>query len=379
MAVYGTSCCTRLIQIQDSCKSEPGQNRWCVRSHKMHLSEEISVNIAPDTITGGSMSSGKWWCGFLSIPVGMGAAIIFLWVMFAVIASAGASEILTMRLIEPLPTSIEPLYYRIAIGYPEVLRDGAFHFYVNGKEMPFETLGSDSGVLANPRMFRVYMGAPGHKRIEVILTKGQSALRQATEIDFRSKGGMVLLGHFDGESLFEGTEEVSILTYFMRETRVRVNGQPIPVQSEPIEEMDGGFQLTFMPGLRPGMNIIEYSGIDNAGRKFLRRFSIFSVKDGKVKIGDRINYIFGYPKANEADPEFHLKITGTALAKSGAFRKMTMQGISEVWLSRSNAFFMQPMVARKAGVSTIKIMATYSTGFQHETSQVITVEPHIQK
>jgi hypothetical protein len=101
----------------------------------------------------------------------------------------------------------------------------------------------------------------------------------------------------------------------------------------------------------------------------------FSVKDGKVKVGDRINYAFGYRKMNEADPEFRLKITGAALAKSGAFREMTIQGISEIWLGRSNVIFMQPMVARETGVSTIEIMATYSTGFQHATSQVITVEP----
>jgi hypothetical protein len=56
--------------------------------------------------------------------------------------------------------------------------------------------------------------------------------------------------------------------------------------------MDGSFQLTFVPDLLPGTNIIEYSGADNVGQPFLRSFSIFSVKDGKVKVGDRINYIY---------------------------------------------------------------------------------------
>jgi hypothetical protein len=320
------------------------------------------------------MRIGKWLSRFFSILASRFAAAGALCAIFANIASAGALDALTMKLIEPLPASIEPLYYRVAVGYPEALQDAAFHFYVNGKEMPFEPLGTDSGVLANPHMFRVYMGTPGHKRVEVALTKGQSTLRQAAEIDFQSKGGMVLLGHFDGEALFEGTEEVYLLTYFMHDTRVKVNGQTVQVQSGPIEGMDGVFQQTFMPDLRSGMNLIEYSGVDNADQPFLRSFSIFSIKDGKVKVGDRINYAFGYRKMNEADPEFHLKITGTGLVENGKLREVVMQGISESWLGE-RSFLLQPMIARKAGISTIEISAVFSTGFQHATSQVITVEP----
>jgi hypothetical protein len=70
-------------------------------------------------------------------------------------------------------------------------------------------------------------------------------------------------------------------------------------------------------------------------------------QDGKMKVGDRINYAFGYKKMNEADPEFSLKITGTALAKSERFGRLPSRGCPKLWLGRSNTFFMQPMIARK--------------------------------
>lgn len=71
------------------------------------------------------MSSGNRRCGFLLALAGRGAVAAALWTMFAVIASAGTPDILTMRLIEPLPLSMEPLYYRISVACPEALRDGA--------------------------------------------------------------------------------------------------------------------------------------------------------------------------------------------------------------------------------------------------------------
>lgn len=277
-------------------------------------------------------------------------------------------------MIEPLPAAIEPLYYRVAIGYPEALHEGDFHFYVNGKDAPFAPIDSDSDARGNPRVFRLYMGEPGHKRVEVALTTDKSTVRKATEIDFRSKGGMVLMDHFDGEALFLGTEEVYILTYFMRDAQVRVNGRAIKVQSEPVEAMEGVFQLTFMPDLRAGTNLIEYSGTDHDGQPFLRSFSIFMIQDGKVKVGDQINYAFGYRKRNEADPELSLHITGSALAETGSLREVAIQGLSEPWLTEQ-LFFMQPIVAREAGVSTLEVLAVYSTGFQNKNSTVITVVP----
>ena len=329
----------------------------------------------------GSMGRYNWLHRLLSALASMSVAreplryaALALCIAFVAIADAQAQETLTIRMIEPLPASIEPLYYRIAVGYPEALREGSFHFYVNGEEMPCEPIDPDSGVRENPRVFRVYIGAPGRKRVEAALKTDQSTLRQASEIDFRSKGGMALLGHFDGEALFSGTEDVYIFTYFMRDTRVRVNGRTIRVQSEPIDHMDGVFQLRFMPDLQPGKNLIEYAGTGNDGRPFLRSFSVFMVKDGRVMVGDRLNYAFGYRKMSEEDPEFRLKIIGTALAKDGALREVAIQGISESWLVEHNCF-LQPIVARETGVSTIEIMAVYSTGFQNKNSMVITVEP----
>jgi hypothetical protein len=317
----------------------------------------------------------KWLPGLSFNP---SFVLLSFCMIFAAIANAQSPASLTMQMIEPLPAAIEPLYYRVAVSYPDALRDGEFHFYVNGKDAPFEPLASDSAAHENPRTFRVYLGEPGHKRIEVTLTANNSTLRKATEIDFRSKGGMLLMGYFDGIAVFD-TEDVYILTYFVRDAKVSVNGRAIKVRAEPVEGMEALSQLSFMPELRPGSNLIEYSGTDHDGQPILRSFSIFMVVDGKVKVGDQINYAFGYPKRNEADPDLSLHITGTAVVETGSLREVAVQGLSESsWLTEQS-IFVQPIVAREVGVSNLEITAVYSTGFRNKTSTTISVEPSGQQ
>ncbi len=295
----------------------------------------------------------------------------------AMAAQAQAPGALTIQRVEPLAVAGEPLYYRIVVGCPPQSRQGNFSFTVNGKPVPFQTIASDSGANQNTRAFRIYLEEPGHKRIEVAMKLGEKTAQTATELDYQARGGMVLLGHYDGEVLF-GNEEISVLAWLIRDAQIKVNGNAIKVEIGPVAEMKGLFTLTGELKLRPGMNLVEYSGTDLNGQSFSRSASIFLMNDRRVNVGDRLAFAYGRPKLTAEDPELRLQITGDALAENGASQHVTIYGLDGSWLSEMT-LFVQPLIARHVGTATLDIVAEYTTGFQNTTSLVVTVESAVKQ
>jgi hypothetical protein len=298
----------------------------------------------------------------------------------AVAAGAQAPKTLTIQEIEPMSIVGEPLYYRVVVAYPAAFQQGAFSFFVNGKPAPFRSIDEDSSAKESPRAFQVYLGEPRHKRVEVALTLGEQTVRAGTDIEFRSKGGMVMLGYYDGALLSMGSEEISVLAYFITNAQLKVNGSVVKTTIEPVPEMEGIFAIMCEPSesnFKPGVNLIEYSGTDREGQPFYGKVSIFVMYEGTVQVGDQFNYAYGRPKMNEAEPELCFHLVGDALAESSAWQEIpiyVMDGLSTPWLTRMT-LFVQPIIARKVGTSTLEIVAEYSTGYKNKTDLAVTVKP----
>jgi len=288
-------------------------------------------------------------------------------------AQAPAPGALAIQKVEPMSVAGAQLYYRVVVAYLPEWQRGAFSFLVNGKPAPFMAIPTEAAANENSRAFQIYLGEPGHKRIEVTAKLGEQTVQAAAELDFQAKGGMVLLGHYDGEVL-TGDEEVSVLAYFMRDAQVRLNGDALPAATEPVPGMDGVYTLTDLPKLKPGINVIECSGTDRAGQSFDRKFSIYLMQDRKVRLGDQFGFVYGVPKMTDADPEISLQITGDALAVDGASQKVPIYGLDGAWLAEINVL-VQPLVARHVGSSKLDMVAEYSTGYRNTTTLVVAVEP----
>lgn len=310
--------------------------------------------------------------------------LIALWITIlalslgcTVVAGAQTPETLTIQKIEPATIVGEPLYYQVVVAYPAELQQGTFSFLVNGKPAPFRSFG-DSPAKEALRTFQVYLGEPGRKRVEVTLTTSKQTARAATDVEFRSKGGMVIMGYYDG-AVLSSSEEIPVLAYFVTNARIKINGSVVKTRIQPVEEMEGVFTIICDPSepkFKPGVNLIEYSGTAREGQPVGGKVSIFFMQESAVQVGDQFNYTYGVPKMNEADPELRLIVVGDALTISGAWQEIPIYVFDDLssWLTQMT-LLVQPIIARHAGTSTLEIEAEYSTGFKSKADLAVTVKP----
>ncbi|NLG83806.1 MAG: hypothetical protein GX493_04175, partial [Firmicutes bacterium] len=193
-----------------------------------------------------------------------------------------------------------------------------------------------------------------------------------TTTDFRSRGILLLLDHYEGEVVF--TEEpLRFFNCFFQNCRVFVNGQRQELTSSLIAE--GIRLLSCSPRLEPGLNSIVYAGRDREGQERQWTTTLFWARDGRVKVGDRFKFGYGY-MGSKSGPFFHLTQEGTALEpteeKGDSFFPTLDEG---KWLGLRHTFF-QTFIAQEKGTSRLKIFKKehFLGDYELEREVVFTVE-----
>ncbi len=165
------------------------------------------------------------------------------------------------------PDAAEALYYLVEASYPQDWQEAVentFKVMVNGHAATYEGGGSGGGSGEANASFWVYLGTTGKKTIEVTLVKDGETISAEKKYTVAPEPAMRLLGHYDGECLFEN-ETLPFLAYSMKDAAVKVHGKDVELESKHAEDFDGLSILTIPPSLKTGNNTIENSGADPEG------------------------------------------------------------------------------------------------------------------
>ncbi|MGQ9779165.1 MAG: hypothetical protein ACUVRM_04690 [Bacillota bacterium] len=309
--------------------------------------------------------------GVLAICLCFACLAAFLWFVPFPSVHVQAAGGLKIEQITPLPTFTEPSYLFMELSYPQDWGKGSFRFFVNGQPAVFDGAGGGFGGGLNYAGFYLYVGEPGKKEIEAVFESPTRTVRTKTTTEFRSQGTL-LLDHYDGEAVF--TEEpLRFLNCFFKDCRVTINGERQELSSSPIA--DGVSLLTCSPRLQPGLNSVAYAGLDREGKEHQWTTTLFWAKDGRVKVGDRFKFGYGY-MGSKSGPFFHLALEGTALTPTGENGDSFFPTLEEgKWLRLRHTFF-QAFAAQEKGAAVIKVFkkSHFLGGYTLEREVVFTVE-----
>jgi hypothetical protein len=316
--------------------------------------------------------------------------LLALLAIFCLPASFSGQEpvkTLTITKIDPIPLdgprhseATESLYYLVDTAYPqdwqdEVESSNTFKVMVDGHATPFEARGSGFGGGEANASFWVYLGAPGKKKIEVTLVRDGKTVRAEKETTVPLRPVLRLLGHYDGECLFEN-ESLQFLAFSAKDLSVKVNGKDVRLDEKPVPGFEGISVLTIPPSLKPGNNSIAYSGADPAGKRFSHTVALFYAADNKVKVGDRFLVTYGGP-ASKSGPFYYVTADGNVLVAQGSVKWMTiLKQTPGGWIGAGEVFGNQ-ILANRAGAGTLalSVKSNFMLGEKLDKTVQIAVEP----
>ncbi|MCL6613490.1 MAG: hypothetical protein K6U03_02525 [Firmicutes bacterium] len=310
--------------------------------------------------------------GILGFCLRSACLAALLWFVLVPSVHVQAAGGLKVEEIIPLPTFTEPSYLFMELSYPQDWEKGSFRFFVDGRPAVFGDAGGGFGGGLNYAGFYLYVGEPGEKEIEIVFESPAATARTKTAVAFCSRGTLLLLDHYDGEAVF-AEEPLRFLSCFFKECRVVVNGERQELQSTPITE--GVSVLSCSPRLKPGVNSIEYAGLDCEGEEHRWTTTLFWAKDGRVKVGDRFKFGYGY-LGSKSGPFFDLALEGTALVPLEEGGDSFFPTLDEgKWLRLRHTFF-QSFSAKEKGTAIIKVFKKkhFLGGYELEREVVFTVE-----
>jgi hypothetical protein len=215
--------------------------------------------------------------------------------------------------VEPWLPGMAPAYLKVKIDYPMDFEGATASLAVNGRETACEPLGWGSGGGRRDADYAIAAGEPGRKTVTVTLKAGGRRLTASKTVEFRSPGGAVFLNYSDGEAVWQ-PPKVQVFVYFLKNLRLTLNGRPVAFQQVSDPENPGHQVLSVTEGWQPGLNRIEFKGINAAGEEVTQELTLFWIKDGVVKQGDSFLVFLGY-MGSKSGPFYYMEKTGPALAQ----------------------------------------------------------------
>jgi hypothetical protein len=297
--------------------------------------------------------SYRIFCRFKLIVsrIGILITVVIIAISSSLYAQTGNLKI---EKIEPVTYFGEPPYVQIEISYPMSWGEGSFRFTVNGENTAFEKRGGGFGQGLYDNDFWLYIGEPGKKEITVTFKSSSLTTQRKELFEFKSNGDLVLLNHYDGETLFKETP-FQFFTYFVRNIKLTLNGTEVPyvIQTVPASKVHS--LVVFKPQFTSGLNTVQFSGKRFDNKDFIRQFSFFFIKDATVKTGDQFNFGYGYP-GSKSGPFFELKIDGAALTLDDERREASFPVLqTDQWLIHKSTY-LQTVTAKEPGTGSIMVL-----------------------
>lgn len=177
-----------------------------------------------------------------------------------------------------------PIGFWLEVSWPMDWDEGNFQFLVNGRPALFKKGGGGFGSGFYEQDFFVYSaGEPGSKSIDVIFASDKKKAQSTVKVNFNSNGRFVPLEKADKE-LITGPEPFKFFSWFFKDWRVLING--IEQKLENLEIFEGVHLLSCRTELRPGINLVQFSGLNYNGERKEWSLRIFYREAGKLKPGD---------------------------------------------------------------------------------------------
>lgn len=240
-------------------------------------------------------------------------------------ASAIGPEIHIDRVTSfPAPDNVvgvttEPFLLTADVSYPSSYGDnGTLVLTVNNSVIPFREVGGGYGGGRVTRTLQFYAGVPGDKNIVATYSiDGEPFATTPVNYGFVSRGDVLLLDRFDGETLF-AAEPLRFLAYFAGDVQATLNGEPLALTASRLDAANADLVLTCAePSFTPGSNTLVVRWTGSTGQARERSITLLYHPGHQVPRNQPVRIAYG-KVGSRSGPYFRLNAPdSTAVTFSG--------------------------------------------------------------